>query len=383
MVRQQYLLLFLVLSLLSFLSFGNYHVLPVNIIFELLVLFAFFCVVKRMDLVVWGIFSLSAGYFIVSFLLGQIRGVHPSDFLLAYKAFFYLSILCFFSSKVLFTSDILKKFWYLMLSLFFLKYVVWIAIGAGFRPGIFTENNFEVMFLLFVGVAVWGLRNSLSASEWILLGVIIFLSGSRSGIICFLAMFVLLTIKEMNWKVIFQIFVAGLIGIGVIAIFISRLSGGSAEDIDRVVFFQGFLVAISDWGWWQFLFGSQVLTPLPDEVCNRLVFYQTLFSAKSPDICYSVILHSYITRTIFDHGFFGFFFIFFVINGLMKLSQVTLKARLTVIVILFLNGASVSSVNSVYAVMGIILILTALYPHRYEYEKKKLNLRREVSNEHG
>ncbi|MBQ4860855.1 hypothetical protein J8L98_03980 [Pseudoalteromonas sp. MMG013] len=378
MVKQQYLVLFLLLSLVGIVSYSQYNLLPANAIFELLVLVSLLFIGKRMQPSAWALFLLSLGYLLVTLALAKLRAVHPVDYFIAYKTFFYLCILSFFSSKVLFGHAFVRKAWYALLGLFFFKYIVWTVLGAEGRPGLFTENNFEIMFLLLIGCAVWSIRNHLTLYEWMALGGVTFLSGSRSGVICFLAMFVLLYIKEMNWKTILQLGLVGGVGAGVAAIFISRLAGGGIEQIDRVVFFQGFLLGIADWGWWEYLLGSQTLTALPPEVCDRLTYYQSLFSAKDPSICYSVILHTYITRTIFDHGFIGLFFIFFALNYLLKLSHVVTKARLAVLAILFLNGASVSSINSVYAVVGVMVILTTFYPHRYGFEKARLILQRKA-----
>ncbi|WP_212748120.1 hypothetical protein, partial [Pseudoalteromonas sp. S3178] len=97
----------------------------------------------------------------------------------------------------------------------------------------------------------------------------------------------------------------------------------------------GFLKAISGWGWQEYLIGSQTLTAMPESVCTRLQYYQSLFSAGKPGVCYSVILHTYLTRAIFDHGFLGLLFIFLAVNQLLKLSDVSPRARLVCISILF------------------------------------------------
>ncbi|WP_462183215.1 hypothetical protein [Pseudoalteromonas maricaloris] len=57
-------------------------------------------------------------------------------------------------------------------------------------------------------------------------------------------MFTIFYIKDFGWKTIIKLLVVAIIAAGVAATFISRLSGGDIEAIDRVVFFQGFLKAI-------------------------------------------------------------------------------------------------------------------------------------------
>ncbi|WP_440054169.1 hypothetical protein ACSLBF_15020 [Pseudoalteromonas sp. T1lg65] len=364
MVRKQFLFFFLTLAFISLAVVGQYHILPTNALFELLVLCTFLFVAKRMCPSAWLIFCCCIVYLIVTLALAKVRGVHPVDYFIAYKAFFYIAILCFFSSKVLFQETLLRRFWYVLLALFFIKYVIWIALRQEGRPGIFTENNYEIMFLLLLGCAIWSFTRSLKMTDWMALATVTFLSGSRSGVICFLAMFTVFYIKDFGWKTVLKLLVVAIIAAGVVATFISRLSGGDLEAIDRVVFFQGFLQAISDWGWQEYLIGSQTLTPMPESVCNRLQYYQSLFSAGKPGVCYSLVLHTYLTRVVFDHGFLGLIFIFVSINQLLKLSDIAPRARLAAFSIVFLNGASVSSINSVYAVVGLIILMTGLYPER-------------------
>ncbi len=55
----------------------------------------------------------------------------------------------------------------------------------------------------------------------------------------------------------------------------------------------------------------QSTTPLLPASCADLSYYQTLFSYAGDGRCYSVILHSFIMRVIYDHGIIGFAFLIF------------------------------------------------------------------------
>ncbi|MBD1580953.1 hypothetical protein [Pseudoalteromonas sp. S16_S37] len=284
----------------------------------------------------------------------------------------YLIILAFFSGKCLFSQAQIRILFNTLLVIFFCKYILWFIFATFKRPGVFAENNFEIMTILFIALAAWSIEKKLTGMQWITLTLVVFMSGSRSGVVSYFAMLTLLLIRTFDFKTVLKLMVLGVIGIGVVAVLASRLSGDDVSSIDRVVFAQGFLIAIKDWTWFNFLFGSAPLTALPDVVCDRLVFYKTLFSAKDPTVCYSVILHSYVIRQVFDHGIVGLFIVFVILNYLMKISLVTGRVRLSVLAILFLNGLSVSSINSVYALVGIVVILTTMYPHRFALERKKL-----------
>ncbi|CCQ10303.1 hypothetical protein PALB_11680 [Pseudoalteromonas luteoviolacea B = ATCC 29581] len=358
----------LLVSFISYKSTFNYNLLPTNALFELMVLLSIGLVAKRMPLSAWAIIALSSVYIGYTLVVALQNGTHPVDYLLAFKAFVYLIFLSFFTgNKVLFNRETLISAFDFILILFLMKYVIWIAIGDGFRPGVFAENNFEIMLVLFWALTVWALQGELSLKQWLLLTAVIFLSGSRSGVVSYFAVMSILLIRQFDWKTLLKLGILGIIGVGVVAVFISRLSDGNLNSIDRVVFFQGLLIAMREWTFFDYLVGAPPLTELPDVVCQRMNYYKELFSAKDPAICYSVILHSFIMRVVHDHGFIGLFFLFWATNLLMKRSFVPPRARVGVLAVLFLNGLSVSSLNSVYALVGLIILVAAPYADKLSF----------------
>lgn len=359
MIKNQFYIFIIGLAFFSFFSYNYYNLLPANAIFELLVLSAFFFVAKRMQVKAWVVFATCTFYIIYTLSISLINNVHIQDYFLAYKTFVYIAILCFFSGKELFEKTALIKLYHIVLALFILKYVLWLLIATFERPGVFTENNFELMLLLFFSLSVYSAVGKLSRVELVTLVAIVFLSGSRSGVLALFVMLCILYIKSFDWRTILKIGLLSFVGVGVGLIFISRLSGGGIESIDRFVFLQGFVIAVMDWGLLDYLTGSPPLTALPDVVCERLVFYKTMFSAADPSRCYSVILHSYIIRVLFDHGVLGLIFIFGSIWTLIKISGISNRVNFAACSILFFNGLSVSALNSVYAMIGLIILLTA------------------------
>lgn len=370
MIKTNFFLFIAISAFFSFFSYSFYNPLPTNALFELLVMISFLLVSKRMSAQAWAIFSLCLGYILYTLAMAKLNGVHLVDYFLAYKTFVYILILSFFSGKFLFDSDFLVYFYRVVLFAFFFKYITWLLIADFERPGLFAENNFELMFLLLFSIAIFSLVGRLHKFELITLVLIVFLSGSRSGVLALFAVLCVLYIRNNGWKTVMHIVLLSVIGAGVGLVIASRLAGGGVESIDRFVFLQGFIIAISDWGIIDFLVGSKTLTPLPDVVCDRLGYYKTLFSAANPSICYSVILHSYVIRVLFDHGIIGFIFVFGSIWCLLKISGLNTRGNLATFLVLLLNGLSVSSLNSVYAMMGLIILLGASYK---EINDKKLS----------
>ena len=134
-----------------------------------------------------------------------------------------------------------------------------------------------------------------------------------------------------------------------------RMGTADFEQIDRYKFLMMFIYDTSDWEWWRFLTGSTPLTPMSDYVCQKLSYYSRLFSHSGEGSCYSVILHSYILRVIFDHGLIGLgFLLYFVYQGL-KSSGFTFQERVAVIGVVLVTSLSVSAMNNVYVVFALLL----------------------------
>lgn len=369
-----YFLFFIFLSLPSFFSYVYYNPLPTNILFELLVFTAFLVVKKRMTNTVLLVFLLSFSFLFFEFLFEvALRGVNIGDFFIAYKSFFYLMILSPFAGKHLFSAHSLNALFRLLLIVFLIKYVLWWLFADIKRPGVFAENNFELLFLLLVTIAVKIRCGKLNSYQLVSLTIIMFLSGSRSGLLSFLFVLFIFSIEKFDFKLILKFVGLSVVALGVFGVFVSRMGVGGIESVDRFVFFQNFLFAISDWDFGNFIFGSYSLSPLPDLVCSNLSFYESLFSLSGDGTCYSIILHSFLLRVIYDHGLLGLFFLSVCLMYLMLKSGLTLKGALTVLGILAINGLSVSSFNSVYSMIGMILLLSS-FSDKLEFSSEQRNV---------
>lgn len=360
----QFLLYFpmLFLALTGILSPYKYNLLPSNGILEL----AFFLMACLMA----GELLRSASSFVYATLAYVIisaiwsigfRDIHALDFLLAYKAFLYVCILSLFIGKRLCSRDSLIAFYWVLLGAFAIKYGYSILLGLDakmrLRPGLFVENNFELVFIILL---YYRLRHCFKNSfiAFIPLFAIVFLSGSRSAILAVGAVYVFTFIRE--WNVRTTAAMAATFAIAAVGyeLFLSRTQDGF-ENIDRFRFLMVFLHEMQNYGALGYIFGAPRITPLSAGSCDLLSFYSGLFSFSGDStLCYSVILHSYILRVVFDHGLIGFVFLnAFVLLGIRKAGG-SLRDVLCVALVLIISGLSVSSFNSIFSALALALLFT-------------------------
>lgn len=292
---------------------------------------------------------LSALYVFLKTLLLLIYGsASIPDFLQGYKTYFYLVLLSFFVGKQVFSGQRLARFATVLVAAFFVKYAYSVVLGFSDRPGIFIENNFELIMLIGLVYLAYPYLGNRRALVFGVLAVTVLLSGSRSSALGLLVVYVFLYVRLRNRT--WPLHVAGVVAVGyaVFTLFTSRLDGQSVEAIDRVQFLEVFLREVRTWPVWEFVTGAFPLTPLSPAGCARLSFYQPLFSATDPGVCYSVILHSYVLRAVFDHGLLGIALLYTLVWLALRRSAVTRRDALALLSVITLSGFSVSAFNNVF-----------------------------------
>ncbi len=395
------------LGLVGMLSPWDYNVLPAVPLLELAVLLLSLLVFPPKGRGAWAFMLFAGVYLVVTLVIATfVSHAHILDYLQAYKAFFYLGLLCCFIDKPLFKKEVLAKFFYVLVSLFLIKYgysrVIDLGVWVSIRPGVFTENNFELVLLILLLYLV------LPAVRWRFLAfaavmLIIFLSGSRSAFLCFAVVYFFSVFRLgksfiKQWLLLFPLLVLLAYGIVSDRMDISIGGGGgttvqapsmpapeerqgsvtspeSADageqepltfrsflergaSIDRVRFLLYFLDETEDWHWGNVLLGTQPLTPLSVQTCEDLSYWSELHSFSGDGSCYSVILHSYIIRVLYDHGVAGLLFlIVFTVYALRK-SGYSWADTLCVLGVLLASSLSVSAFNSVFAVLSMIFYLS-------------------------
>ncbi|MEX5686809.1 hypothetical protein [Pseudomonas silesiensis] len=359
-------------SLITVATFGllspyKYNILPSTEIFEVVFLLLAALSLKGANRKAMCFMLAAFVYMLVSFLLMRLlRQANILDFAQAYKSFFYIIPLSFLVGKKKFNDYQIKFIFYALLTLFFAKYgysrALYLDDSLARRPGIYTENNYELILLI---VTYYLASPALEKSRtfiFLILAFVVVISGSRSALLALLVVYGAVFINKINYKIIISagvfICLAGLLSY----IFAERLAGGSIEDIDRYKFLMIFLDETRNWNILNYLFGSEPLTPLSMNSCTTLSFYQSLFSHSGDGRCYSVILHSYLLRVIFDQGVLGLTFIVAFISYGLGIAGYSTRQKVCIIGIFMASGLSVSSLNSVYSAISLAIAFS--YPQR-------------------
>jgi hypothetical protein len=351
---------FIIIGIFGLVSPYQYNILPANAFFELVLFAIGITTLKppKKEIIAYAIAAFL--YVVAAYLSSTAKSpAHLLDFAQAYKAFIYIPPLCLIYRRNLFDHTRMVFLLKTIILLFLLKYGYSVALKLDShqanRPGLYTENNFELIFLM---LAFFILKNEFreSMTKWfIFIAIAVALSGSRSSVVALLILFWGTYFNKLSYKtLIYLTAYSGLIAIA-IGIFNSRLSGEDITSIDRYRFFQIFLEETSNWSITDFLIGSPALTPLSHYSCAALSSYQDLFSFSGDGSCYSVILHSYFMRVIFDHGVLGLFFLLMFIYQALRGCNYRQFDIWIILGILLSSALSVSAMNSIYTNLALAL----------------------------
>jgi len=175
---------------------------------------------------------------------------------------------------------------------------------------------------------------------------------------CFLIFFYFEFVHDRKMGlIIFTPVLAILVGI-LSFLLLDKLNGRGLESIDRVTFLLMFIEETKDWDAVTWLIGSPVLTPLSSHSCNTLRYFEHLFSFSGNGECFSVLLHSFILRSIFDHGVLGLLALSVTTIYIIKAKGYPHKDAISILLILFATSLSVSSFNSIYVALGLLILVT-------------------------
>lgn len=317
---------------------------------------------------VWGRFHapLALGFLAVYMLTRILPVLYTEppieDFLQAHKWLLYLVAFALAVGRKWGPVRALVRVMWVLLGLAFIKAALTFAAhGAGERPGLLTENNFELA--LFAGLVIVLYRFLGRGRIWavLLMGGLTMLSGSRSGAIAFLVLALFAVTQAKNASLLAKYLLALLAPALVflpIWIFEQRSIGGG--QVDRLNFFDVFLAETSNWGASDWMFGTTPITPLSSGACFRLYFYQPLFSTEGDGSCYSVVLHAFMMRVVFDAGVLGLVIAFGVAWWMMRRARVQLGVAVALIAVAFTNSLSVSGLNNSYVALPILLSIVTV-----------------------
>ncbi|MGY1820422.1 hypothetical protein [Geodermatophilus sp. SYSU D00079] len=338
------------LALVGVASPGQFNVAPAENLLEVVFLAVATLSVRRMRPVGQLMVVVAGAYVVVKTLLLTLYSqASLTDFLQAYKSFFYLVLLGALVGAGVFDRARLARFTTFLVGAFLVKYGYSVALGLDDRPGVYLENNFELIMLL--GLFQLAYPHLGARRDWLFgaVAMTVLLSGSRSAALGLLVVYVFLYVRTSNRTWPLHLAGVAVVGYGVLTVFTSRAAVDGGARLDRLNFLDTFLYEVRDWPLWEFLTGSFPLTPLSPGSCQSLSFYSLLFSRTDPGTCYSVILHSYFLRALFDHGVLGLVLLLTLLWLGLRRSGTSLRDTLAVLALISVSGLSVSAFNNVFA----------------------------------
>jgi len=279
------------------------------------------------------------------------------DFLQAYRWILYLIIFAAaMGRKWGPTSSLWRVTLALLLMAILKSAVTLVVLGRGQRPGLLLENNFELA--LFSGLIVVTYP-FLGKSRWLAvlgLGALTVMDESRSGAVAFVivAGYAVSQAKSANLFLRYLLALA-LPALAFVAVLVFEARARASTGIDRLNFARIFLENTSDWNAIQWIFGTAPITPLSPASCLQLSYYESLFSSRGDGTCYSVILHAFNLRVVYDAGLLGLAIALVVTWLAMRKSGTSLATAVTLSAIAFTNGLSVSGLNNPYVALSVLL----------------------------
>ncbi|WP_442589224.1 hypothetical protein ACSBL2_24715 [Pedobacter sp. AW31-3R] len=297
-------------------------------------------------------------YVVISYVYAVVyKERNVLDFIMIYKCFFYLFFLTFLSGKTLIAFKTTNWMFIILLGLFILKYVALIVIMKEDRPTLYMENNFELMLIY----ALFLVRYSATKGKYLhflgLVGLITILSLSRASLLMY-SVIVLFVIYD-SFKKTRVFFIPGAIMVlGAVVYYIFTQRDANLEEVDRYKFMLVWWSNIHDWNILQWLVGAERITPLSAYSCRVMGYFVNLFSYAHDGSCYSVVLHSFLFRIIYDHGLLGLVFVVGSTWALMAKNKVAPKIILVFITIVLINGLSVSSFNNLFFAISMVFLMT-------------------------
>lgn len=345
----------------------RYNFLPATAILELLLAAIFFKYVSwRVD---WLRAVIAAGaitYTLIAsirFFYGEFEYSSFSDFVVQYKAFYYISIISLTDKNKLSAPDILFIF-RIIIVIFLIKYTAGKVFFDIPRPGVYYENNFELMmpllfFLYLAGVGI------LKFFDYLALTFLVAISGSFSAVVVCTFIFGKIIFSGKSGGLLLKI-AFSLFGFLIVAYFYEYKYQNidSFHDIDRLKFLDVFLQEVKIFDIYKWVFGQTFMEPLSYQACLQLYWYQTLFSDAIYGNCYSVILHSFVMRALYDHGILGLLFLFLSL-WLIFYIKFNKSFATAIVVCVIVNGLSVAALNSVYIALPLVMIILAAGGRKY------------------
>lgn len=344
-------------------SANVHNMLPSGAVLEVLVVLSALSAARRLRPAILLTAICAATYLAVRALLAVgYAHVPVADFLQSHKWVWYLLLLVVAVSGSGQGRDLGGPS-RLLIALAAVKYTGWSLVnGVGSRPGLLVENNFELA--LFFGLYAIYVENGRPRERWFylcLLGYCTLLSGSRSGALMYLCLLIYVFLRRGRGRPIYAYAAVLLSAAGAFLVYAIFSARSSAElSLDRVQFLHVFLYETRNWNIGDWIFGSPVLTELSPASCSSLAYYESLLSSAGDGGCFSVILHSFGLRLLFDFGIAGTIAFAVVFLGALRAARVPSSMTLLLGGMIVANSLSVSGPNSPFVFLPVLLAVAFL-----------------------
>jgi len=305
------------------------------------------------------IWLIACGYLSLKYALLAL-GSNPapiSEFIRSYKAFIFLPVMAMFAASECFTRSGTAKTIRVILALVAIKYSLVLMVG-GSRPGIWTESNFELMTLIGLFYLAYAELGRARTAWAALLALEVFVSGSRSGALELVLMLTVLYLRPRSPRFILYLCGLAVTCFATIQVFVRRAVSDSLVPIDRLQFYRNFRHESAHWSTLDWLLGTPPLTHLTSASCDQFLYYQKLIDYHDgKPLCYSVVYHMFAIRVIFDHGLLGLILLAGILYIAAKRSRVERPTFIVISGILAINALSVSSLNSEFGLLPVLVML--------------------------
>jgi hypothetical protein len=346
------------LAVLGMVSFGTYNIAPATELLELTFLLCVFAAAPwsraRPPILLLVLVTLLA----VRFTAVIAEAQDPLwDALQAHKWLLYLVALTLIQGRKVSRTQPLALSVKIITVAAAVKYSVGFAAGGfGARPGVLTENNYELAMMAGLFAVVFPALGARRYAFLLLFGAVTLLSGSRSGSIALVVvvLYVVVTSPPRHPFLRYLLVLAALAAT-VVPLLIFQSRAQAVNSIDRLNFLEVFERETTDWTVWQWLFGTPPITELSTGSCGTLSYYVLLFADDGR--CYSVILHAFVLRVVFDFGVVGLVLAFSALLILLTSAGVARSLRVTLVAIAFTNALSVSGPNNIYVIWPIAVAI--------------------------
>ena len=302
---------------------------------------------------------------ILSYILFSPDNTAPyfdNNFLVALKVPFYIGVLCFsvynnFSYNI--KNLVYDSFYiYPIILLWHLLFYKYYAPELQMRPFFLFENNFEVSLFLSFFCIITFIYKDTRLRFFILLSIIIFLLGSRSGAIGYLIVSIvyIFTLSKRNF-VIAGILLTSLF----LYIKITKNINFDPNKVDRIQIFLSFFNIYGNNLTNIFLkpFGFGIYQQVPAYECMSLNQFAAWITGNRLN-CDPILFHAYFMRVIFQYGIYYALLIPVVFIYLISKSS-NLFVGFIVIFPAIASSASVGGFSNGIVFLGILASIIAIY----------------------